>query len=158
MILHMDEIPMDELVFFGRRMSLFYLVMFIASLVYVILYYQHKTSWIIIGSLEFFLMLVSVVLLRLVIWKQTNLNTLWAVIVSAMLFVLFVFTTLYAGFTGMYRPLWSMTVTFIWLAIQGSTTYILYCFRKKFLASVDEDGKTIVRKPLMDEQIIYANT
>lgn len=158
MLLHMNEIPMEELVFFGRRMSIFYTVLFTGSLVYVILFYQHKTSWLIIGGFELALMLLSVILLRLVIWKQTSSNTFWAVVVSSLLFVLFVFTTLYAGFTGFYKLLWSMTVSFGWLAVQGSTAYILYGFRKKFLAMQGTENAVKIRTALLDKDIIYANT
>lgn len=158
MLLHMDEIPMEELIFFGRRMSIFYAVLFTASLVYVILYYQHKTTWLIIGGFELALMFMSVVLLRLVIWKQTNANTFWAVVVASLLFVLFVFTTLYAGFTGFFKPLWSMTVSFGWLAIQGSTAYILYGFRKKFLGIQSTENAVKISTALLDKDILYANT
>ena len=92
LIFHMDEVPLTELIFYGRRLSHFYLFFMISAIVLFALKFEADSMVsTIIGIIELILSVANFIALRIVVTNATKLNTLIAVILSIAMEIVFLF-------------------------------------------------------------------
>lgn len=157
MIFHMDEVPLLELIFYARRLSQIYVIVFILGIVMLCLTPGG------VGSLLFALSIVDVVLigldilvLRLVIWNTSRCNCLTALLLSLVALVVYVVLAI-AGIVTNESKLVYFTFPFLWILLEITTVIILYGFYRKIVRE-SEQQESSIGSALITNEILYSHS
>ena len=154
-LFHLDEMPLLELTFYARRLSHIYLIVIIASIVVLCVYYRTQQTVLLMSCMELMVIFCTFVILRIII--QSPRDSYSAAIGFSGLLLAFVFSiTIYAAIIGSFQPVWLVLLPTVWVLLQASSVYILWGFRRKLLVAVRDENQ--IRTKILDDSILYSNT
>lgn len=155
-LFHLDEMPMLELTFYARRLSHIYLLVIVASIVVLWVYYGNQQTVLIVSCMELIVIFCTFVILRLIILNPKDSN-IKAAIVFSVLLLLFVFSgTIYGAVSGSFNPMWFVVLPILWVLLQASSVYILWGFLRKLIQ--EENKERTIKTRFLDDSILYSNT
>lgn len=155
-LFHLDEMPLLELTFYARRLSLIYLLVIIISIIMLSIYYSDQQTILLVSCMELMIMFSTFVILRIIILSPRDGN-IKAAIGFTVLLLLFVFSgTIFGAVSGSFRPMTFILLPISWVLLQASSVYILWGFRRKVLDSAKDENK--MKSKILDDSIIYSNT
>lgn len=152
----MDEIPLLELKFYARRLSHFYFLMIVASIILMCLF-KYETLWTILDAVEITMLFINFCTVRLVIHNATKCNTLASIFVTIFLQCIVVTSTVICIVKGYYSPAYLIISPGIWLLLETTTVMILYGFYRKMVIGGESDEAAEVSARDKDNAISYTH-
>ncbi len=154
LIFHLDEIPLEELVLFARKVSFMHLVQIGVCVYYFALGGQNVIS-IIFLVLMIGLAFTNIVTLRFLAAKPDQVRLVLASFISILLGLLFVIIIVWNVILNV--PASDMVAIIVGLIIQVFSGYILVKFYKKLQAAKNDYEKTNQALEAQPNDIIYAH-
>jgi hypothetical protein len=155
LLFHIDEVPVAELLFYARKLSIIYVALFIITVIETFLIDDRSIlPWSIASC---FLLLLNVATLRFVCDDQSLFRIRCSLSVACMLLTYWIIWVVWFGVKGYFSPIWNICGPIVAVLMQATTAFILNKFRQKIIvmAAVEENP---LRSSLIDPyKISYDN-
>lgn len=156
LLFHMDEMPLLELKFYARRLSHFYFLMIVLSIV-LMCTFKYEKLWTILDALEICMLFVNFCTIRLVIHSATKCNTLASIAITCILEVIVIISTAICIVKGYYTPAYLIVSPIIWILLELTTIMILYGFYRKMVVVGETEVQEVASARANDKVISYSH-
>ena len=159
LLFRMEEVPLVELIFYARKSSHIYFIVFVVSLTLLILAGSVNRILLSLSITELVLMMINIIVLRIVITKPSKWNTFIALLVVIFLEIFYTAITVLGVIQGFLTPLYRLVVPLAWIVLEITTIFIMYGFHRKLIDSdAENDFPQSHSTKLLDEEIVYAHS
>lgn len=157
MVFHMDEVPLLELKFYARNVSLIYLVVLVFGIVMLCLTPPHFNAFLLaLTIVDVSLVGMNIFVLRLVVWNASRCNCLSALLLTLGALIVYVVLAIIGVVRQFIKP-YILVIPILWILLEISTVVILHGFYKKIVNEGEAEPSTL-GSTLLDREIEYSHS